>query len=141
MSSKSKKILVTGVAGFLGAYFTLEHVRSRVDRFLDPATGDTYQIDRSLEAFANGGVIGTGPGEGEIKGFLPDAHADFIFAVTGEDFGAIVALALMSVFGCIVLRGFLRLISETNLFIFLAAAGLLTQFGLQAFYKISITKY
>ena len=60
--------------------------------------GDTYQIDRSLEAFANGGVVGTGPGEGEIKDFLPDAHADFIFAVTGEEFGALVALALMDVF-------------------------------------------
>ena len=112
-------------------------MRSRIDRFLDPAAGDTYQIDRSLEAFANGGVVGTGPGEGEIKDFLPDAHADFIFAVTGEEFGALVALALMGIFVCIVLRGFLRLISETNLFIFLAAAGLLTQFGLQAFVHIA----
>ena len=129
--------IIIGVAGLLGAYFTLAHVRSRIDRFLDPAAGDTYQIDRSLEAFANGGVVGTGPGEGEIKDFLPDAHADFIFAVTGEEFGALVALALMGIFVCIVLRGFLRLISETNLFIFLAAAGLLTQFGLQAFVHIA----
>ncbi|GIR54584.1 MAG: hypothetical protein CM15mP62_20550 [Rhodospirillaceae bacterium] len=46
-----------------------DHVRSRVDRFLDPSTGDTYQIDRSLEAFSNGGLFGTGPGEGKLKIF------------------------------------------------------------------------
>ena len=129
--------MVVGGAGLIGAYFTLEHVRSRIDRFLDPATGDTYQIDRSLEAFANGGLVGTGPGEGEIKDILPDAHADFVFAVTGEEFGVLVALAVMGIFVSLVLRGYLRLISESNLFVFLAAAGLLTQFGLQAFIHIA----
>jgi cell division protein FtsW len=130
-------LMIIGGAGLIGAYFTLEHVRSRIDRFLDPAAGDTYQIDRSLEAFANGGLVGTGPGEGEIKDVLPDAHADFVFAVTGEEFGVIVALAVMSIFVSLVLRGYLRLISESNLFVFLAAAGLLTQFGLQAFIHIA----
>jgi cell division protein FtsW len=129
--------MVVGVAGLIGTYFTLEHVRSRIDRFLDPATGDTYQIDRSLEAFANGGLIGTGPGEGVIKDILPDAHADFVFAVAGEEFGVLVALVVMGIFVSLVLRGYLRLISESNLFVFLAAAGLLTQFGLQAFIHIA----
>mgnify|MGYP001411564901 CR=1 FL=1 len=121
-----------GIAGLVGTYFSLEHVRSRIDRFLDPSTGDTYQIDRSLEAFANGGFVGTGPGEGEIKVLLPDAHTDFVFAVTGEEFGVLVALTVLGLFGYLVLRGYLRIISESNLFVFLAAAGLLTQFGLQA---------
>ena len=105
-----------GVSGLVAAYFTLDHVRSRIDRFLDPSTGDTYQIDRSLEAFANGGMFGTGPGEGEIKDLLPDAHSDFIFAVTGEEFGALVALVVLGFFGCLVLRGYLRIVSEANLF-------------------------
>ncbi|MBH69225.1 MAG: cell division protein FtsW [Rhodospirillaceae bacterium] len=121
-----------GIAGLVGTYFSLEHVRSRIDRFLDPSTGDTYQIDRSLEAFANGGFVGTGPGEGEIKVLLPDAHTDFVFVVTGEEFGVLVALTVLGLFGYLVLRGYLRIISESNLFVFLAAAGLLTQFGLQA---------
>lgn len=122
-----------GVVGLVGAYFTFSHVSDRVDRFLDPSGSDTYQVDRSLEAFANGGLIGTGPGEGEIKGFLPDAHADFVFAVAGEEFGALVCLAVIAVFGFLVLRGFLRLISEPDLFVLIAAAGLLAQLGLQAF--------
>ena len=75
---------VAGAATAVGAYFVLPHVRSRVDRFLDPSSGDTYQITRSLEAFGHGGLLGRGPGEGRIKNVLPDAHADFVFAVAGE---------------------------------------------------------
>ena len=122
-----------GVVGLVGAYFTFSHVSDRVDRFLDPAGSDTYQVDRSLEAFANGGLMGTGPGEGEIKTFLPDAHADFVFAVAGEEFGALVGLVIITVFGFLVLRGYLRLISEVDLFVLIAAAGLLAQLGLQSF--------
>lgn len=126
-------LIGAGVVGLVGAYFSFSHVSDRVDRFLDPANSDTYQVDRSLEAFANGGLMGTGPGEGEIKGFLPDAHADFVFAVAGEEFGALVCLAVIALFGFLVLRGFLRLISEPDLFILIAAAGLLAQLGLQSF--------
>ena len=121
-----------GAVGLVCAYFTLDHVRSRIDRFVDPAVGDTYQVDRALEAFAKGGLIGTGPGEGEVKSHLPDAHADFVFAVAGEEFGALVCLAVVTLFGFIVLRGYIRLVSETNLFVLLAGAGLLSQLGLQA---------
>lgn len=126
-------LIGAGVVGLVGAYFTFSHVSDRVDRFLNPAGSDTYQVDRSLEAFANGGLMGTGPGEGEVKGFLPDAHADFVFAVAGEEFGALVCLAVIMIFGFLVLRGFLRLISEPDLFILIAAAGLLAQLGLQSF--------
>lgn len=125
-------LAVAGLGGLVGAYMLLPHVTDRIDRFLDPASGDTYQIDRSLEAFKNGGLLGTGPGEGTVKQYLPDAHADFVFAVAGEEFGAIACLLLIALFGFVVLRSFMRLLAEPNLFILLAAAGLLTQFGLQA---------
>ena len=80
-----------GVVGLAGAYMWLPHVTSRINRFLDPAAGDNYQVNRSLEAFANGGLWGRGPGEGRVKDVLPDAHADFVFAVAGEEFGLIVS--------------------------------------------------
>ncbi|MEC9166252.1 MAG: putative peptidoglycan glycosyltransferase FtsW [Pseudomonadota bacterium] len=121
-----------GLAGLVGAYFLFPHVTSRVNRFLDPTSGDTYQVDRSLEAFINGGFLGTGPGEGEIKQLLPDAHADFIFSVVGEEFGAITCLLIIVLFGFVVLRGFSRLFADGSLFVLLAGAGLLMQFGLQA---------
>ncbi len=121
-----------GVAGLIGAYYMLPHVTSRIDRFLNPAAGDNYQVTRSLEAFANGGLFGTGPGQGTVKFSLPDSHADFIFAVAGEEMGLIFCLCLVALFAFIVLRGFARVFNETNLFILLASAGLLVQFGLQA---------
>jgi cell division protein FtsW len=110
----------------------LPHVKVRVDHFLDPSAGDSYQVNRSIEAFANGGLWGRGPGEGTVKDVLPDAHADFVFAVAGEEFGVVVCLAIVALFGFIVLRGFSRMSLESNLFVLLAAIGLLVQFGLQA---------
>ncbi|MCC7275182.1 MAG: putative lipid II flippase FtsW [Alphaproteobacteria bacterium] len=123
---------VGAVGGLFGAYRLLPHVASRIDRFLDPSTGDSYQIDRSIEAFANGGVFGRGPGEGTVKNWLPDAHADFVFAVAGEELGLLACLFIVALFSVIVLRSVLRLMSEQSLFVMLAAAGLVTQFGLQA---------
>jgi cell division protein FtsW len=124
--------LATGVGGLIGAYFLLPHVTSRIDRFLDPAAGDSYQVDRSIDAFMNGGLWGRGPGEGTVKGSLPDAHADFVFAVACEELGLVVCLILVMVFAFIVLRGFSRVFQENNLFIVLSATGLFIQFGLQA---------
>jgi len=128
-----------GTGGLVGSYFLFEHVRSRIDRFLDPSTGDNYQVDRAMEAFVNGGLFGTGPGEGTVKLYLPDAHADFIFAVGGEEFGLFFCLLLVALFAFIVVRGLSRVMNETNLFIMLAVVGLVTQFGLQAAVNMAST--
>src|SRR5207302_1152792 len=89
---------IAGLAGVVGAYLWLPHVTSRINRFLDPATGDSYQVNRSIEAFANGGLWGRGPGEGTVKDVLPDAHADFVFAVAGEEFGLVVCVLIVGIF-------------------------------------------
>ena len=91
-STGSRPAPSPGSAGCVGAYLWLPHVTSRINRFLDPAAGDSYQVNRSIEAFANGGLWGRGPGEGTVKDVLPDAHADFVFAVAGEEFGLVVCL-------------------------------------------------
>jgi cell division protein FtsW len=123
---------VLSAIGIVAIYFTLPHVAHRIDTFLDPQSGDTYQITRSLEAFAHGGWFGTGPGQGVVKNGLPDAHADFIFAVAGEELGAVTAMLIVAIFVFVVLRGFARVMRKDDLFITLAAGGLLVQFGLQA---------
>ena len=121
-----------GLLGFLGAYATLDYVRLRVDRFLDP-TGDEYsQTARALQSFVEGGFFGRGPGEGTIKTALPDAHTDFIFAVIAEEYGAIACLGLVALIAIIVLRAYLRTFAETDPFARLAVAGLSLMFGLQA---------
>jgi cell division protein FtsW len=130
---------LAGLGGLAGAYLWLPHVTSRINRFLDPAAGDSYQVNRSMEAFINGGLWGRGPGEGRIKDVLPDAHADFVFAVAGEEFGVVFCVLLVGLFAFIVLRGFSRLVQENNLFVLLSATGLLIQFGLQAIINMAST--
>ena len=114
-----------------GSYLALPYVARRIDSFLDPAAGDRYQVDRSIEAFMNGGLFGRGPGEGTVKALLPDAHADFIFAVAGEELGLLACLIMVVLFAFVVLRGFSRAFHDDSLFVLLATAGLLAQFGLQ----------
>jgi len=130
---------VLAVAGMAAAYLLFPHVASRVDRFLDPDSGDRYQVSTSLEAFENGGLLGRGPGEGTVKQVLPDAHADFILAVAGEEMGLVACLAIVGLFAFIVIRGFARLLQENDLFILLAASGLLAEFGLQALINMGST--
>jgi len=129
---------VTLVAGgaivlFVLAYFSFSHVQSRVDRFLDPESGDTYQIEKSLDAFKNGAVTGTGPGHGEVKLRIPDAHADFIFSVAAEEFGVLFVLFLVGLYAYIFVRCFNRIMESDNMFVILAVGGLLTMFALQSF--------
>jgi cell division protein FtsW len=129
------------IGGVAGAYMWMPHVTSRINQFLDHSTGAdaNYQVNRSLEAFANGGLWGRGPGEGTIKDVLPDAHADFVFAVAGEEFGLIACLLIVALFAFIVLRGLSRLVQENNMFVLLGASGLLIQFGLQAIVNMAST--
>lgn len=131
-------LATVAAAGLVTAYLSVPYVASRVDRFLEPASGDTYQIDTALNAFRTGGLFGRGPGEGIVKRVLPDAHSDFIFAVMGEEFGIIACLALVAMIAFIVLRALLNLLREDDMFVFLAAAGLIVQFGLQAAINLAV---
>ena len=131
-------LVIAGLVIVIAAYNYLPHVTSRIDRFLDPQSGDTYQTETALNAFNAGGFFGTGPSEGTVKRILPDAHTDFVFAVIGEEFGLIACLALVLMFGFIVVRGFLLLLREEDPFVFLAVGGLLTMFGLQALINIAV---
>ncbi|MDB2683102.1 FtsW/RodA/SpoVE family cell cycle protein, partial [Alphaproteobacteria bacterium] len=122
-----------GVVGALFAYLSFDHIQSRVNRFLDPESGDNYQVERSIEAFQSGGIMGAGPGQGVVKLGLPDAHADFIFSVAGEEMGLIFVLVIVFIYGFIVFRGLSKMDNSDDLFSVLATGGLLTIFGFQAF--------
>jgi len=123
---------VAGIAGMAAAYLFLPHVTQRVNRFLDPSSGDTFQVDTAMESFVAGGWFGRGPGEGTVKRILPDSHTDFIFAVVAEEFGILVCLALVSIFAFVVIRGLIHASRDQDAFGRLATAGLVVLFGLQA---------
>jgi cell division protein FtsW len=125
-------------AGLFGAYLLVPHVAGRIKRFMDPASGDTFQVDTAMEAFGNGGWFGLGPGEGIAKRSLPDSHTDFVFAVGAEEFGIILCLALLALFAFIVIRTLSRAYATEDLFSRFASSGLAILFGVQAAINMSV---
>ncbi|MBP9175791.1 MAG: cell division protein FtsW, partial [Rhizobiales bacterium] len=136
-------ILVLGLAGLcasgvMAAYALVPHVTSRLDRFVNPDKGDTFQVDTATAAFHNGGLLGAGPGGGQAKQILPDAHTDFTFAVVGEEFGLIACIGLMLLFAFVVMRILQRAKIEPDPFPALALSGLGIVFGLQAVINMGV---
>ncbi len=134
-------LVLMAIGGAVGAYFTFSHVQLRVNQFLDPGSSEGYQVNRALEAFQSGGLFGRGPGEGRVKEVLPDAHADFIFAVAGEEFGLLVCLLIVALFAFVVLRSFARTFKDENLFVILAGSALVALFGMQALMNMASTMH
>ncbi len=131
-------LMGAGAVGLFGAYMMVPHVAGRIKRFMDPASGDTFQVDTAMEAFTHGGWFGQGPGEGTVKRILPDSHTDFVFAVAAEEFGIILCLALLALFAFIVIRSLSRAYASEDLFARFAAAGLAIMFGIQASINMAV---
>ncbi|MCA0399513.1 MAG: putative lipid II flippase FtsW [Proteobacteria bacterium] len=127
-----------GVVGLFAAYRFLPHVTDRIDRFLNKGNGDTFQTDMALESLMSGGWFGRGPGEGTVKRSLPDSYTDFLFSVIGEEFGALVCLAVVAMFGFIIVRGLISSRRNTDPFSRMAGAGLVMLFGLQSFINMAV---
>ena len=125
------------VAAIVAAYLFYPVATQRIDNFLFQS-GDTFQIDKAHATMVAGGFLGTGPGGGSKKFGLPEAHTDYIFSVIGEEFGLIACIAIAVLFLAIVVRVFVRLLDEDDNFTVLAAAGLVTQLGVQAMINMAV---
>lgn len=120
------------VALLFAAYHAFSHVEHRIDTFMNSSGTDSYQTDQALSAIKNGGLLGLGPGQGEVKLNIPDSHADYIFSVACEEMGMLFIIILLSIYAFIILRGVSRLIESEKLFSVLAVGGLLAMFSLQS---------
>jgi len=131
---------IAGVAavGLTVAYYTVPHVASRIQKFLNPASGDTFNIDIATESFMRGGWFGKGPGEGTVKRLLPESHTDFVFAVAAEEFGVALCLGLAALFAFIVIRSLLRAMRNDDPFTRFAAAGLTMLFATQSAINMAV---
>jgi cell division protein FtsW len=132
-----------GASAVMLAFKLVPHVHARILRFLDPSiaggsVSDTFQVDTALDSFIGGGWFGKGPGEGTLKRILPDSHTDFIFAVTGEEFGIIACLLLVSVFAFVVFRGLSLASRNADPFCRFAASGLILLFGIQSCINLAV---
>ena len=123
---------------FTAGYFLSPHLAARIDGFLNPAAGESYQIDKALEAIANGGVIGRAESAAPVKFSLPDAHADFIFAVAAEEYGMLFCAVIIALFATFVVRAFVKAGALKSVFAQTAVCGLSALIGLQCLINIGV---
>jgi cell division protein FtsW (lipid II flippase) len=144
VSTARFSFVVLGLVAFvIGAgllYFVFDHVRTRIDIWVDPfadASGAGYQVVQALHAFARGGLIGTGLGAGlpNIAGRppIPALHTDFPFAALGEELGLVGILAVLGLYLVLVERGLRIASAAQDEFRAILAAGLSLVIGVQAF--------
>ena len=124
-------------AGVL-AYGASEHFARRIDGYLAAEVDPTTQLGHAASAIREGGILGAGVGEGRVKWTLPDAHTDFIVAVAAEEYGLVLVLVIVALYGAIVLRSLMRLVRERDPFARLAGTGLACAFGVQALINMGV---
>ena len=131
-------IIFTIITFSIFSYFSLAHVKKRV---LDYVFSEkpNYQVEKSIQAFSSGGLLGNGPGDGKIKKYIPDAHTDFIFPVIAEEYGVIVCISIIFIIFIIFFRGLHRASKIKDLFSLLTCSGLLVLFIAQALTNISVS--
>ncbi|MEP7240060.1 MAG: putative peptidoglycan glycosyltransferase FtsW [Devosia sp.] len=127
-----------GVGGLFGAYFVFPHFAKRIDAFLNPEGGNTYQVDKALSSLLEGGWFGRGPGESLAKKVIPDAHADYVFSAAAGEFGILFCLCLVALIVFIVLRAFWGAQQQQSLYARLAVSTLALQFGLQCAINLAV---
>ena len=135
-------LIGTAIAGVVAAYLFYGTARTRIDNFLFPtkeaALADRYQVEMAHQTLSAGGLTGAGPGSGQVKFKLPEAHTDYIFSVIGEEFGLISCAVIVLLYAAIVIRVFMKMLDEEDAFRLLAASGLAAQFGVQALINMAV---
>jgi cell division protein FtsW len=132
-------ILVLVAGGGVVAYHHSEHFARRIDGFLKVDVDPRSQIAYATNAIQEGGIFGVGVGNGQVKWVLPDAHTDFIIAVAAEEYGLILVLVILALYGTVVIRSLLRLTKERDPFVRLAGTGLACIFAVQAMINIGVS--
>ena len=112
------------------------YIINRLNTFLDPSTGDSFQSQKALDAIKQGGLKGQGMGEGTLR--VPEAHTDYIIAVVSEEFGSIISILIVVVFLYIVFRIIKIAVLEKERDIKITLCGLSTLLIFQTFIHVGV---
>jgi cell division protein FtsW (lipid II flippase) len=121
------------IVGCAGYHFS-DRVALRIDGWLNPwpdAADRAFQIVQSLLAFGAGGIVGQGIGLGDPT-YIPAVHTDFVFAAIGEEVGLAGTLAIIALYGILLVRGFRAAACAAHPFERFLAAGLTSGLVIQA---------
>ena len=129
---------IVGIGLLVTAYFTFDHVHTRVQQFLDSENNLSYQVRKSLEAFQSGSIFGRDSGQlADCGDRILDAF--FYDAVAAEEFGLLLCLIIVGLYAAVVIRSMLISMKDNNLFIILSASALSASFGLQGIINMAST--
>ncbi len=135
-------VVAIGVVALVFLVAGKEYRRQRILAFLDPwkdPRGNGYQILQSFFAMSRGGVAGVGVG-GSLQKlfFLPSAHADFIFAIIGEELGLIGSTAVIGLFALFIACGCRIAMAAHDLFSKYLVCGLVGLLAFEAMINIAV---
>ena len=132
-------VITLALASLPALWFVMhDYQRKRVLTLLDPDSdplGAGYHIIQSKIAIGSGGFFGKGwlnGSQGQLE-FLPERSTDFIFAVIGEEWGLMGALALMGLYLFVVARGLYIALTAPDTFTRLVAGSLSITFFFYVF--------
>ena len=125
-------------------FFMQDYQRERLEAFLHPnnlALSGNYQVWQSKVAIGSGGIFGKGLFSGTQKSldFIPVQTSDFIFSVIGEELGLIGGVAIIAVFGFLLVRMMKILHKLTDFYGSLIISGVIGMFTFQIFENIAMT--
>ncbi|MFQ5985169.1 MAG: rod shape-determining protein RodA [Alphaproteobacteria bacterium] len=136
--------LVVGLAAIpVGWEFMHAYQRERILTFLNPERdplGAGYHILQSKIALGSGGIFGKGflAGSQSHLNFLPEKQTDFIFTMLAEEFGLVGTLALLVLYGLILVYGVGMSVRAASQFGRLLGMGVTTTFFLYVFINIAM---
>ena len=138
-------VVVLGLIAAIALVWLEPYRLERIFGFLDPwkeEFGKGYQLTQSLMAIGRGGLFGLGLGAGVSKHYyLPEAHTDFILAVTAEELGLVGVCVVIGAFAWLTWRAFAIGREARQLeqpFAALVAQGIGTLFGIQSLINIAV---
>lgn len=110
---------------------------SRVKAFIDPSEVP-YQLQQGYIAMATGGLAGKGPGQSELRNFLPYPHSDFIYATVIEEYGLAGGILIVFLYLALLYRGMVTVANSERAFGGLLSAGLSFALVVQAFINMGV---
>lgn len=120
-----------------------DYQRARLESFIDPAanTAAAYNQDQAQIAIGNGGITGTGFGEGSQtkSGLVPEQQTDFIFTVIGEEFGFAGGTVVLGCFALLLWRLYRMARLAGDPFGSYIVTGVFAMFAFQMFQSIGMT--
>lgn len=134
--------IVLVIAPAVGAPVLADYQQERLTAFLHPSddpADSSYQTNQALIAVGSGGKTGRGDDATQTdKGFLPERHTDFIYAVVGERFGFVGAAFLLSLYALLIWRALRTMTLSKNLYGTMIAGAIAAMLMFQIFVNVGM---